>query len=248
MSESNGNIENCSKDSLKIQIYSAENSNDSSSRSSSVQSSRNTVLSSRLNFIRPSVLGSNLNSATPAPADDEKPEDVLTANPFVREDSTLDTSGTAGVSNDADAKPDEVDDKIDPLTLLNKNGLPKSNLFAQVAKAGAGSGFVFGQNVHERVVGVSKCVRFLARICLIRICFRTIWLQEPMKPMKRQKTPVLCSLKWPKVLALKLRRTQMERVWMKLPRSMKRAELLKNGSTMKWKHLQGKKMKPILLM
>lgn len=96
-----------------------------------------------------------MNSA--APVDDEKSEDVLTANPFVREDSTLDTSGTAGSSN-VDSKADEVDDKLDPLTLLNKNGLPKSNLFAQVAKSGAGSGFVFGQNVHERVVGVSQCL------------------------------------------------------------------------------------------
>ncbi|KAL5285004.1 RANBP3 family protein [Megaselia abdita] len=132
-----------------------ENSNDSSSRScSSVQSGR-IINSSRLNFIRPSVLGSNLNTA--ALPEEEKSEETLTANPFVREDNTLDTSGSgtaAGVSNDGDStKAEEVDDKLDPLTLLNKNGLPKSNLFAQVAKAGSGSGFVFGQNVHERVVG-----------------------------------------------------------------------------------------------
>lgn len=99
---------------------------------------------------------SNLSSAA-APSEEAKTEDALITNPFVREDSTLDTSGSAAsVSNDADGKSDDIDDKLDPLTLLNKNGLPKSNLFAQVAKAGAGSGFVFGQNVHERVVGVSS--------------------------------------------------------------------------------------------
>ena len=114
--------------------------------------------SSRLNFIRPSVLGV---TTTPAPgtnADDEKPVlENLAANPFIRED--LDTSNSAGSTEVPDTKTEsETDDKLDPLTLLNKNGLPKSNLFAQVAKAGSGSGFVFGQNVHERVVGVSMFV------------------------------------------------------------------------------------------
>lgn len=129
-----------------------ENSNDSSSRSSQSQSV-SIINNSRLNFIRPSVLGSKLGSS--APVEDEKSEDVLTSNPFVKDDTTLNTSGE-GASIDKESKPEELDDKIDPLTILNKNGLSKSNLFAQAAKSGAGSGFVFGQKVHERVIGVSK--------------------------------------------------------------------------------------------
>lgn len=159
--------------SWELHFHSAENSNDSSSRSSQSQSA-SIVRSKALNFIRPSVLGSNLGST--AIAEDDKSEDTLAANPFVREDSALNTSGAAvGISNDVDSKPEEVDDKIDPLILLNKNGLPKSNLFAQVAKAGSGSGFVFGQNVYERVVGVSKCLEMVfMELFLLEFFFRTI--------------------------------------------------------------------------
>lgn len=59
---------------------------------------------------------------------------------------------------DDDDNIDESEDRPDPLSLLRKNGMERSNLFA-AAKSSIPlvekSGFVFGQNVHERVVGVS---------------------------------------------------------------------------------------------
>ncbi|XP_067617074.1 ran-binding protein 3 [Eurosta solidaginis] len=51
---------------------------------------------------------------------------------------------------------DETDERTDPLTMLRKNGLERANLFAAAKNSiplVEKSGFVFGQNVHERVLG-----------------------------------------------------------------------------------------------
>lgn len=47
-------------------------------------------------------------------------------------------------------------EKDDPLGTLNRPTLPKSNLFANVKSISENTGFVFGQNVHERVTGAGE--------------------------------------------------------------------------------------------
>lgn len=47
----------------------------------------------------------------------------------------------------------EKEENVDPLAKLNRASLPKSNLFANVKAITQNTGFVFGQNVHERVIG-----------------------------------------------------------------------------------------------
>lgn len=47
-------------------------------------------------------------------------------------------------------------EKEDPLGTLNRPTLPKSNLFANVKSISENTGFVFGQNVHERVTGAGE--------------------------------------------------------------------------------------------
>lgn len=93
---------------------------------------------------------------------EEKPN-----NPFLKdhkleedeEDNEQVGSEAGGAkSNDTGENNDEPDERPDPLSLLRKNGMERANLFA-AAKSSIPlvekSGFVFGQNVHERVVGVS---------------------------------------------------------------------------------------------
>ncbi|XP_036324796.1 ran-binding protein 3 [Rhagoletis pomonella] len=96
-------------------------------------------------------------------------------NPFMREqkdddeeaennEASADEGAVGGdAANDSEttddkkaADDDEPDERTDPLTLLRKNGLERANLFAAAKNSiplVEKSGFVFGQNVHERVVG-----------------------------------------------------------------------------------------------
>ncbi|XP_004521279.1 ran-binding protein 3 isoform X1 [Ceratitis capitata] len=97
-------------------------------------------------------------------------------NPFMREEKdeeveesvnneAIAEEGAVGgeVSNDNKASEDkktadddETDERVNPLSMLRKNGLERANLFAAAKNSiplVEKSGFVFGQNVHERVVG-----------------------------------------------------------------------------------------------
>ncbi|XP_053680237.1 ran-binding protein 3 [Anopheles nili] len=85
-------------------------------------------------------------------------------NPFLKTQfSEEDPSEVDSKDSTAETKRDEKDgdagmnsNNIDPLVKLKNASLPKSNLFANVNKTAlseASCGFVFGQNVHERVTG-----------------------------------------------------------------------------------------------
>uniref|UniRef100_A0AAG5CQQ9 RanBD1 domain-containing protein n=1 Tax=Anopheles atroparvus TaxID=41427 RepID=A0AAG5CQQ9_ANOAO len=88
------------------------------------------------------------------------------SNPFLKtqfsedEPSEADTNDATTGSSKADTVKDANSstnsNNNDPLATLKSSSLPKSNLFANVKKSTfseASSGFVFGQNVHERVTG-----------------------------------------------------------------------------------------------
>lgn len=99
---------------------------------------------------------------------DNKSAETATSNPFLKDHKDVDdadeeeeeeekpNSESAAKENDNSENNDESEERPDPLSLLRKNGMERSNLFA-AAKSSIPlvekSGFVFGQNVHERVVG-----------------------------------------------------------------------------------------------
>ncbi|XP_063705044.1 ran-binding protein 3 [Culicoides brevitarsis] len=81
----------------------------------------------------------------------------LFANPFMRAFSRDEDSPAKPDPKEKDAKKDE---NLDPLAKLGSNSaaaaLPKSNLFnVKAATLSSGAGFVFGQNIGERVTGQS---------------------------------------------------------------------------------------------
>ncbi|EDW43372.1 ran-binding protein 3 isoform X1 [Drosophila sechellia] len=122
-----------------------------------------TLKASRLGgaVLRPAVLanssGSNNSSTSPSEGEDS----ALQNNPFLREskdeddDEEVVATGSAAAESTGDKEDDEVDERPDPLTKLRSNGIERSSMFA-AAKNNMpnvqSSGFVFGQNVHERVV------------------------------------------------------------------------------------------------
>ncbi|XP_050087332.1 ran-binding protein 3 [Anopheles aquasalis] len=96
------------------------------------------------------------------------------SNPFLKtqqseedpnESETGDSKGataatsSSSASGDSEGNPASANSNnvavVDPLAKLKSASLPKSNLFANVSKStlSEASGFVFGQNVHERVTG-----------------------------------------------------------------------------------------------
>lgn len=72
-------------------------------------------------------------------------------NPFLRT-QVSEEDGSDSKKDDADTAADK-EEQVDPLAKLNRATLPKSNLFANVKAITQNTGFVFGQNVHERVTG-----------------------------------------------------------------------------------------------
>ncbi|KAH8351284.1 hypothetical protein KR084_002357, partial [Drosophila pseudotakahashii] len=122
-----------------------------------------TLKASRLGgaVLRPAVLanssGSN-NSSTSAAGEDG----ALLNNPFLREakdeeddEEVVATAGPVSAESSGDKDDDEVDERPDPLTKLRSNGIERSSMFASAKNTMPhvqSSGFVFGQNVHERVV------------------------------------------------------------------------------------------------
>ncbi|XP_053970175.1 ran-binding protein 3 [Anastrepha ludens] len=117
--------------------------------------------------------------------DEEDSESSTTNhNPFMREqkedeegsnNGTIVEEGAAGGETGNDNKTtddkkaaddDEPDERSDPLSLLRKNGLERANLFAAAKNSiprVEKSGFVFGQNVHERVLGETINLESAAR-------------------------------------------------------------------------------------
>ncbi|XP_055853564.1 ran-binding protein 3 [Episyrphus balteatus] len=139
-----------------------DNSNDSNSRTDSILQASRLNNPIRAGVLRPSVLGSSLNSSNNSDGKAKDGEnDSESLNPFLRESKDDDDDGQeAGASSENNKRDesddDEKDDRPDPLNLLAKNGFERASLFA-AAKSSMPrverSGFVFGQNVHERVTG-----------------------------------------------------------------------------------------------
>lgn len=81
------------------------------------------------------------------------------SNPFLKtqhseEEPAAAATGQQQTASDSTNNDDKEDASgPDPLTALNRSTLPKSNLFANVKSISGNAGFVFGQNVHERVTG-----------------------------------------------------------------------------------------------
>uniref|UniRef100_A0A1Q3F5D3 RanBD1 domain-containing protein n=1 Tax=Culex tarsalis TaxID=7177 RepID=A0A1Q3F5D3_CULTA len=84
------------------------------------------------------------------------------SNPFLKtQQSEEDPEGEAAAGQQAETSSDgavkvgkeDGSGGVDPLAALNRSSLPKSNLFANVKSISENKGFVFGQNVHERVTG-----------------------------------------------------------------------------------------------
>lgn len=71
------------------------------------------------------------------------------SNPFLKTQQSEEEPSAEATGSDGAGKEKEDD----PLAALNRPTLPKSNLFANVKSISENKGFVFGQNVHERVTG-----------------------------------------------------------------------------------------------
>ncbi|KAH8280940.1 hypothetical protein KR054_005513, partial [Drosophila jambulina] len=126
-----------------------------------------TLKASRLGgaVLRPAVLANSSGSSNTSAASgsDKSDDSALINNPFLREAKDEEEEGddvSAPVAESssekaAEKEDEEVDERPDPLTKLRSNGIERSSMFA-AAKNNMPhvqtSGFVFGQNVHERVV------------------------------------------------------------------------------------------------
>ncbi|KAH8278997.1 hypothetical protein KR018_012147, partial [Drosophila ironensis] len=118
-----------------------------------------TLKASRLGgaVLRPAVLA---NSASTTSTSSSGQEEGIQNNPFLREakeeEDEEPTSAAVPEPSSSETKAEEeVDERPDPLTKLRSNGIERSSMFA-AAKNNMphvqSTGFVFGQNVHERVV------------------------------------------------------------------------------------------------
>lgn len=102
-------------------------------------------------MLRPSLFqnSSISTTATESSTTTKTTIEVTNLNPFLRcpEEEVENTP----LQNENSEKKEE---KSDPLSLLTKNGsIPKSTLFSNTKTVSENVGFVFGQNVHERVTG-----------------------------------------------------------------------------------------------
>ncbi|KAH8388220.1 hypothetical protein KR093_000710, partial [Drosophila rubida] len=123
-----------------------------------------TLKASRLGgaVLRPAVLGDSsvLGSVHSNASNDIEGSGGIVGNPFLREQREEEDDSSAAVvesTEKSDKEDDEIDERPDPLTMLRNNGIERANIFA-ASKTNLPrvqtSGFIFGQNVHERVVGV----------------------------------------------------------------------------------------------
>lgn len=100
-------------------------------------------------MLRPSLFQNSSTSTTTNEESTTTTKEVTNLNPFLRcpEEEVENTP----LQNE---NSDKKEEKSDPLSLLTKNGsIPKSTLFSNTKTVSENVGFVFGQNVHERVTG-----------------------------------------------------------------------------------------------
>ena len=123
-----------------------------------------TSLGSKTNLLKPAAF--HVGNTENTTAIDEVPTSTTTPldtkSPTASSDSTENENHPKPNESTNGVNPEEKKvEKVDPLFALSKNGLPKSNLFTASKStippiSSDNSGFVFGQNVHERVTGVSS--------------------------------------------------------------------------------------------
>lgn len=101
--------------------------------------------------LKPSHLGGFGSLGTDKKEQDqnEANSNSFSSNPFLKTQNSEDEPET----KTDEASADKEENSGDPLAMLNRSSLPKSNLFANVKSISENKGFVFGQNVHERVTG-----------------------------------------------------------------------------------------------
>ncbi|XP_055636873.1 ran-binding protein 3 [Toxorhynchites rutilus septentrionalis] len=106
--------------------------------------------------LKPSVLKPSHLGGFGSLAGDQKEQDQnetnsnsFSSNPFLKTQNSEEEPET----KTDEANVDKEENSGDPLAKLNRSSLPKSNLFANVKSISEDKGFVFGQNVHERVTG-----------------------------------------------------------------------------------------------
>uniref|UniRef100_A0A1L8DCN8 RanBD1 domain-containing protein n=1 Tax=Nyssomyia neivai TaxID=330878 RepID=A0A1L8DCN8_9DIPT len=128
------------------------NSNLTNSSASNISSaSQQSSVNLKSSMLRPSALSWNSSSH-----DGANPSTSLsgtTSNPFAK--VAAGENGESGKkAEDAEVK-GNAENKAEPLSLLSRNGFPKSNLFntSNNPISSNAPSFVFGQNLHERVTG-----------------------------------------------------------------------------------------------
>ncbi|KAH8311871.1 hypothetical protein KR044_008330 [Drosophila immigrans] len=139
----------------------SSNSNSNSNATTTINTNNNSSSSNNNN-------NNNNNSAVVvvsagSSSSEKTEEDVgIVGNPFLREqrEEEEDDSTSAAVvesTEKSDKEDDEIDERPDPLTMLRNNGIERANNIFAASKTNLPrvqtSGFIFGQNVHERVVG-----------------------------------------------------------------------------------------------
>lgn len=151
--------------SLNVKIVLDENSQNDLKEQASLSSSRPNPIKSGL--LRPSAFQNNssseASSSTTIRPSVLKTDDSSTVvstsssftNPFLNNSTEQEVQSKEKTSTNGNAA--DSHSNTDPLFSLVKNGMPKSNLFTtkSTIPIAENSGFVFGQNVRERVTGVS---------------------------------------------------------------------------------------------
>lgn len=135
--------------------------------------------------------------------EDEANDKASSSNPFlkdIKDDEEPETTVKVA-DNNKGTDNEDIDERADPLTLLRKNGMERANLFA-AAKSSIPlvekSGFVFGQNLHERVVGVSRTNKFVNLGTIVLIIYRKILslINRHRRTMtNRHRLQVICSFR-----------------------------------------------------
>uniref|UniRef100_U5ESF0 Putative ran binding protein 3 n=1 Tax=Corethrella appendiculata TaxID=1370023 RepID=U5ESF0_9DIPT len=98
---------------------------------------------------------SNTTDSSSSSSDNNKFSNPFLRNSFCDKDNDDDAVTAANKSKDKATNNDSKETAADPLLQLpSRSTLPKSNLFTNVKSTlSENSGFIFGQNVHERVTG-----------------------------------------------------------------------------------------------
>ncbi|XP_055380915.1 ran-binding protein 3 [Condylostylus longicornis] len=107
----------------------------------------------RPSMLRPSKFASNTSESGEASSNSGKEKTDQKSNPFLKEYQLEDENENDNNATTSDSNKDNVEKTSDPLKLLSKPNFSKMKLFTNNSMQNQDAGFVFGQNLHERVVG-----------------------------------------------------------------------------------------------